>query len=189
MRVTPNHSGQPRSERPAGHLDQAWPGIGRTASQQVAADRAHGSHDDARGSGIRQADERDQWLRRSGQARRPAFTLDPRAKSARSCSGPHVPSSGRCAGQRRQTSAVASPAPAWFPSIRHCADVTVACRRGGASRLVRSRARAPVPLAHGGTRPRSWQPTPAPPRVRRTFGCLPVRRLLHGGRPGNLAPA
>src|SRR6266536_4859920 len=34
-------SGQPPNERPAGHLDRAWPGSSRRASKQVAADRAH----------------------------------------------------------------------------------------------------------------------------------------------------
>lgn len=31
-RATRNHRGQPKRERPAEHLDRAWPGTGRTAS-------------------------------------------------------------------------------------------------------------------------------------------------------------
>jgi hypothetical protein len=40
MRATPEHSGQPRLERPTDRLDQARPGYGRASNQQVAANRA-----------------------------------------------------------------------------------------------------------------------------------------------------
>src|SRR4051794_17452527 len=35
MRATPNRGGQPPIERPAGHLDQAWPGCGRRSMKEV----------------------------------------------------------------------------------------------------------------------------------------------------------
>ena len=51
-------------------------------------------------------------------------------------------------------------------SIRRRPDLTAAYQPGGASRRVRGRARSRGLLARSGRRRRSWQPIPAPPRVR-----------------------
>jgi hypothetical protein len=102
-----------------------------------------------------------QWLRRSGQPRKPGFTSGPCGAAPR----PRLRPMRRPAlSDRRQGKSCSSCCGS--PSIRPSRDVTVGYQPGGASRRVRGRPRSPGPLARSGRRRRSWQPTAAPPRVR-----------------------
>jgi hypothetical protein len=79
---------------------------------------------------------------------------------------PRVTAHPQFRSMRRPASSDRGPGKSCQSSIRRGRDVTVAYPPGGASRRVRGQARTPRPLTRSGTRRRSWQPIPAPPRVR-----------------------